>query len=88
MASAKWTGIFAFFVGASLGVVAGMLLAPKAGEDLREELTDRLSEGAERVRTESKSVTRRAQEVAKQVREDVADMADAGLRASRRVTRS
>jgi gas vesicle protein len=88
MASAKWTGIFAFFVGVSLGVVAGMLLAPKAGEDLREELTDRLSEGAERVRTASKPVTRRAQEVAKQVRENVADMADAGLRASRRVTRS
>ncbi len=88
MADSKWTGFFAFFLGASLGVVAGMLLAPKSGEDLREDLTDRLNEGAHRVRTASKSVAHRAQEMAGQVRQGVSDVADAGLRASRKITRT
>ena len=88
MAGSKWTGFFAFFLGASLGVVAGMLLAPKSGEDLREDLNDRLTEGAERVRATSKSVARRAQEMASQVQQSVSDAAEAGLRASRKLTRS
>ena len=31
MTGSKWTGFFAFFLGASLGVVAGMLLGPEIG---------------------------------------------------------
>ena len=73
MASSKWTGFFAFFLGASLGVVAGMLLAPKSGEDLREDLNDRLNEGAKRVRATSRSVARRAQEMASEVQQRVSD---------------
>jgi len=88
MASSKWTGVFAFLVGASLGVVAGMLLAPKSGEDLREDLTDRLNEGADRVRSAGRSVSRRAQEIANQVQQGVSDVAEAGLKASRKLTRS
>ena len=88
MAGSKWTGFFAFFLGASLGVVAGVLLAPKSGEDMREDLTDRLNKGAERVRTTSKSVTRRAQEMANQVQQSVSEAAEAGIRASRKMTRS
>jgi gas vesicle protein len=87
MTDSKWTTFFMFFLGASLGVVAGMLLAPKSGEELREDLTDRLNEGTRRARTASKSVSRRAQEMANQVQQSVSDVADAGLRASRKVTR-
>jgi len=88
MAGSKWTGFFAFLLGAGLGVVAGMLLAPKSGEELREDLTDRLDEGATRLRAASKSVRRRAQDIASQVQQGVSDVAEAGLRASRKVTRS
>ncbi|PYU26646.1 MAG: hypothetical protein DMG32_09500 [Acidobacteria bacterium] len=88
MAGSKWTGFFAFFLGASLGVVAGMLLAPKSGEELREDLGDRLNEGAHRVRTAGRTVSRRAQDMASQVQRSVSDAADAALRASRKVTRS
>lgn len=88
MAGSKWTGLFAFLLGAGLGVAAGMLLAPKSGEELREDVTDRLNEGARRVRAASKSVSRRAQEMANQMQQSVADAADAGLRASRKLTRS
>lgn len=88
MTGSKWTGFFVFVLGATLGMVAGMLLAPKSGEDLREDLTDRLNEGAHRVRTASKSVARRAQDVAHQVQRSVSDAADAGVRATRKVTHS
>jgi gas vesicle protein len=87
MTDSKWTTFFMFFLGASLGVVAGMLLAPKSGEELREDLTDRLNEGTRRARTAGKSVSRRAQEMANRVQQSVSDVADAGLRASRKVTR-
>jgi gas vesicle protein len=88
MANSKWAGFFAFILGASVGVVAGMLLAPKSGEDLREDLADRLNEGRRQVRTASKTVARRAQEVANQVQQSVSDVADAGIRASRKIARS
>jgi gas vesicle protein len=88
MTGSKWTGFFAFVLGASLGMVAGMLLAPKSGEELREDLSDRLNEGAHRVRKAGKSAARRAQDVAHQVQQGVSDVADAGVRAARKLTRS
>ena len=88
MTGSKWTGFFVFVLGASLGMVAGMLLAPKSGEELREDLTDRLNEGAHRVRKASKSAARRAQDVAHQVQQGVSDVADAGVRAARKLTHS
>jgi gas vesicle protein len=87
MAGSKWTTFFAFFLGASLGIGIGMLLAPKSGEELREDLTDQLNEGTRRVRAAGKMVSRRAQEIAEQARESVSDMADAGVRAARKATR-
>jgi gas vesicle protein len=88
MTDSKWTGFFVFVLGASLGVMAGMLLATKPGEDLREDLTDRLNAGAHRVRTAGKSVARRAQDVTNEVQERVSGAAEAVARASRKVTRS
>lgn len=87
MTGSKWTTFFAFFIGASLGVGIGMLLAPKSGEELREDLADQLTEGTRRVRAAGKTVSRRAQEIAEQARQNVSDMADAGLRAARKATR-
>lgn len=87
MAGSKWTTFFAFFLGASLGIGIGMLLAPKSGEELREDLADQLNEGTRRVRAAGKMVSRRAQEIAEQARESVSDMADAGVRAARKATR-
>jgi gas vesicle protein len=87
MTGSKWTTFFAFFIGASLGVGIGMLLAPKSGEELREDLADQLSEGTRRARAAGKTVSRRAQEIAEQARQNVSDMADAGLRAARKATR-
>lgn len=87
MAGSKWTTFFAFFLGASLGIGIGMLFAPKSGEELREDLSDQLNEGTRRARAAGKTISRRAQTLADQARESVSDMADAGLRAARKVTR-
>ena len=87
MTGSKWTTFFAFFIGASLGVGIGMLLAPKSGEELREDLADQLNEGTRRARVAGKNVSRRAHEITDQARQSVSDMADAGLRAARKVTR-
>lgn len=88
MTGSKWTGFFVFVLGASLGVMAGMLLATKSGEEMREDLTDRFNEGAQRVRAASKSAARRAQDVASHAQERVSGATEAGARASRKVTHS
>jgi gas vesicle protein len=87
MTGSKWTTFFAFFLGASLGVGIGMLLAPKSGEELREDLSDQLNEGTRRARAAGRAVSRRAQEMAETARQNVSEMADAGVRAARKVTR-
>jgi gas vesicle protein len=87
MTGSKSTAFFAFLLGASLGVGIGMLLAPKSGEELREDLADQLNEGTRRVRAVGRTVGRRAQEMTEQARQSVSDLTDAGLRAARKATR-
>lgn len=88
MANSKWTGIFAFLLGAGLGVAAGLLLAPQKGEELREDLADQLDKGTRRVRAAGRAVGRRAQELADDVQQTVSEAAEAGIRATRKFTRS
>jgi gas vesicle protein len=88
MKVSKWTAVAAFVCGASLGVLAGMFLAPKSGEEMREDFTDQLHEGAKRVRAATKSVKRQAHEIADQVQQAASDMAEAGLRAARKINPS
>ncbi len=88
MTANKWTAVAAFVCGASLGVLAGIFFAPKSGEEMREDLTDHLNEGAKRVRTASRSVARRAQGIADQVQQSVSDLADASVRAARKINPS
>jgi gas vesicle protein len=85
---AKWTTFGVLIGGAMLGAVAATLLAPKSGEEIREDLTDRMNEGVRRAKTAGKSVARRAQELADQAQNSVSDVADAGIRAARRETHS
>ena len=88
MADYKWRALAAFACGATIGVVAGLFLAPKSGEQLRADLRHRLNNGADRVRAVSSSVARRAQEMANEVHHGVSEIAEAGLRASRKVMHS
>jgi gas vesicle protein len=88
MADNKWSAFGAFLCGAALGALAGIYFAPKSGKEMREDLSDQWNEGARRARKASDSVTRRAQEIAGQVQQSVSDLADAGVRAARKINRS
>jgi gas vesicle protein len=88
MAGKNWTAVAAFFCGATLGVLTGMLLAPKSGEEMRQDLAERLNDGADRVRDASRTVARRARQVAEDAQKSVSDLADAGLRAARKISPS
>jgi gas vesicle protein len=88
MADNKWNAFGAFLCGAALGALAGVYFAPKSGKEMREDLSDQWNEGARRARKASDRVTRRAQEIAGQVQESVSDLADAGMRAARKITPS
>ena len=88
MAANKWTAVAAFVCGAAVGVLAGMYIAPKSGEEMREDLSDRLSDTAKGLRAAGKSAARRAHEVADDVRKSAADVADAGVRAARKLNLS
>jgi len=88
MADNKWSAFGAFLCGAALGALAGIYFAPKSGKEMREDLSDQWNEGARRARKASDRVTRRAQEIAGQVQESVSDLADAGMRAARKITPS
>jgi gas vesicle protein len=57
------TTIFAFALGVGIGAVAGLLLAPKTGEDLREDLTTAAGNGVDHLRSQSQVVKKRAQEL-------------------------
>ena len=84
----KWNAFGAFLCGAALGALAGVYFAPKSGKEMREDLSDQLNEGARRARKASDTVTRRAQEIAGQVQRSVSDLADAGVRAARKINPS
>ncbi len=88
MADNKWSAFGAFLCGAALGALAGIYFALKSGKEMRDDLGDQWNEGARRVRKASDTVTRRAQEVAGQVQKSVSDLADAGVRAARKINPS
>jgi gas vesicle protein len=88
MADNKWSAFGAFLCGAALGALAGIYFAPKSGKEMREDLSDQWNEGARRARRASDKVSRRAQEIAGQVQQSVSDLADAGVRAARKITPS
>ena len=58
-----------FFVGAAMGVMGALLLAPKSGRELRDELVDEGRKLRDRAMDESQRVRERSTEVADDLRE-------------------
>ena len=58
-----------FFVGAAMGVMGALLLAPKSGRELREELVDEGRKLRDRAVDEGKRVRERTEEVASDIRQ-------------------
>lgn len=70
--------ILSFAIGAGVGVAAALLLAPKSGEDLREDIADGVNDGVEQVRSTGKDLKRRAQKLVDIAKDQVQDAIDAG----------
>lgn len=58
-----------FFVGAAMGVMGALLLAPKSGRELREELADEGRKLRDRATEEGRRVRERTEEVASDIRQ-------------------
>jgi gas vesicle protein len=69
--------ILTFVVGAGIGAVAALLLAPKSGEELRDDITEGVNDGVNQIRATGKELNRRAQKVTDMAREQVQDAVDA-----------
>jgi gas vesicle protein len=70
--------ILTFVVGASVGAVAALLLARKSGEELRDDITESVTDGVNQVRATGKDLKRRAQKVVDMTRDQVQAAVDAG----------
>ena len=70
--------ILTFVLGAGVGAVAALLLAPKAGKELRGDIAAGVSDGVNQVRGTGKDLKRRAQKIVTLAQDHVQDAVEAG----------
>ena len=68
------TGTFvAFIVGIGIGAAVALLLAPQAGDELRDDITEAFGDRVDQLRHQSKDLGRRSQKVIETAKEQVQD---------------
>jgi gas vesicle protein len=60
-----------FMFGAMIGAALALLLAPKSGEELREDVSNQLNDKFEQGKTMARKVSRRARELSDQAQEQM-----------------
>ena len=70
--------IVAFLVGIGIGAVASLLLAPQAGDELRDNITNAIGDSVDQLRDRTKNFTRRSQKFVETAKEQVQDVVDQG----------
>jgi gas vesicle protein len=75
-------------LGAGAGAVIALLLAPKAGEKLRDDIADGVSDGVNRVRSTGKDLKRRTQKIVALAQDQVQDAVEAGQEAYSQATKA
>jgi gas vesicle protein len=73
--------ILTFVVGAGVGALVALLLAPKSGEELRDDIAGEVNDSIDQVRKSGRDLKRRAQRVVDLAKDQVQDAIDAGDRA-------
>ena len=73
--------ILAFVLGAGVGAAAALLLAPKAGKELRDDLAEGASEGINKVRSTGKDLKHKAKKFVDLAQNHVQDAVEAGQNA-------
>ena len=74
----KVARIISFVLGAAAGAVTALLLAPKSGAELRDEIAEGVTDGVNQVRSSGKDLKRRAQKLVDSAKARVEDAVDAG----------
>jgi gas vesicle protein len=70
--------IFTFILGVTVGAVTALLLAPKAGEELRADIAAGVSDGVDQVRSAGKDLKRGARKIVALAQDHVQDAMEAG----------
>lgn len=84
MAGRKWQGTASgVLIGIGVGVGIGILLAPKSGEDTRDQIAGSVKDGLDSAIAHGQNLARHAQQTLDDVKERVNDAAEAGERAYR-----
>jgi gas vesicle protein len=70
--------ILTFALGAGVGAAAALLLAPKAGDELRDDIAHGVSDGVNQVRNTGKDLKRKAQKIVALAQDNVREAMEAG----------
>jgi gas vesicle protein len=86
MSGRNWQGTASgIMIGLGIGVGLGMLLAPKSGQEAREQLAGRIKEGLDGAIAQGENLSRHAQQSFEETRDRVKDLADVGQQVYRDV---
>ena len=80
--------VSALCIGLGVGAALGILFAPKPGDELREDITGKVSEGIGAVRDHTKKVVRSTRKFADDAKERINDAIEAGTDAYRESLRT
>jgi len=84
MTDNNWQGTTtAFLIGLGMGAALGILLAPKSGEDTRNDIAGAVRDGANQVMAQGRDFARRSQDKIDDAKDRLRDATDAGERAYR-----
>ena len=70
--------ILTFVLGVGVGAVVALLLAPRTGEELREDISGKVTDGANGLKAAGKHVKRKAQSFVTNAKERVDEAVQAG----------
>jgi gas vesicle protein len=80
--------MFTFILGVSVGALAALFLAPKAGKEVRADIAARVSDGVDQVRGTSKHLRRKGQKIVALAQDHVKDALEAGQDAYSQATKA
>lgn len=69
--------VFTFILGVGIGAAAALLFAPKAGEDLRNDIADGIGDGIGQFQRSAKDLKRRGQKLVNVAKDEVSDAVEA-----------
>lgn len=70
--------ILSFVLGAAAGALTALLLAPKSGAELRDDMAEGVNDGVSEVRRSGKALQHRAQKLVNSAKARVEDAVEAG----------